>query len=87
MIQILAVLVAVAGGVGLAALMSVINGWILSLFWVWFILPLFPTLPVLDIIHAIGLAAAVRVVLPSRPDLDRSSEAKKNALTRSYTRP
>ena len=80
MIQIFAVLVVVAGVVGLAALTSVIDGWILSLFWVWFILPLFPMLPALDVIHAIGLAAVARVILPNNVDLDQSDEAKKKAL-------
>ncbi len=80
MIQVFAVLIVAAGVLGLSALMSVIDGWILSLFWVWFILPLFPTLPALDVIHAIGLAAVVRALRPNGINYDESDEAKKKAL-------
>jgi len=56
-----------------------VDGWIMSLFWVWFILPLFPSLPTLDVIHAIGLALMVRALCPKGVGSDQSDKAGKKA--------
>jgi len=46
------------GLVGVIAVLAVLNGWVVSVLWGWFIVPLF-SLPTLSIVQAIGLGMVV----------------------------
>ncbi len=57
-VALFAVLGLVVAGVLLAALSAVVNGWVLSILWGWFMVPTFG-LPALSIPAAIGVALVV----------------------------
>lgn len=55
---IIIILVAVVGTVGVLGLTSVLRGYVLSILWAWFMVPIFH-LPELTIVQAIGVSFVV----------------------------
>ncbi len=57
---------------------TVLRGYLVKTFWSWFLLPLFPNLPTLTVLPAIGLVMFVGVISPwhspSKKDMKESME-------------
>ncbi len=64
---------------GVIAVGAIINGWILSIIWGWFMVPIFH-LPALSIPAAIGFVAVIGFVF-HKPDLASEKEAEKKTIT------
>lgn len=79
-IEFVEIIFVVSGVVALASVIllisSLINGWVLSLLWAWFLVPTFH-LPYLTLVQAIGLMLTVKVVthrFNTDSDLDEGIE-------------
>jgi hypothetical protein len=59
--------------IGIVSALIVLNGWVLSILWGWFIVPLFG-LPVLSIPYAIGMALIVGMFKGQTKDLSNDDE-------------
>ena len=78
-VGIIATIILVIGSLGL---MAVLRGWVLSILWGWFMVPVFG-LPVLNIPFAIGLALVVRLLTSS----SSSKDDDKYAWTKPFLSP
>lgn len=64
---------------------TVFRGFLIKTFWVWFLLPLFPNLPALHILPAIGLSYLVSAFTPwkslTQKDLDDLKDTSNHERT------
>ncbi len=87
------VFLALLGALSFAGLMIAVgvllNGLALSLLWSWFIVPLFPSMPVLTVGQSIGVAMVVGFLTYQYVDAEPSKDSKKwlNAILTIIVRP
>ena len=59
-------LIIVVGALGLfvatLAIGTILRGFVINKFWIWFVLPVFDSAPALDIGHAIGISMVVSIL-------------------------
>ncbi len=61
---------------------SVLNGWVLTMLWGWFVVPTFPNIPSLALIPAIGIAMTMRFLIGQyKPATTEESEKNDRKLT------
>lgn len=60
---------------------TVFRGLVIKIFWGWFLMPLFPALPVLTVLYAIGLSYVVGVFSPMRGLTSKELEEIKDSTT------
>lgn len=60
---------------------TVFRGLVIKIFWAWFLMPLFPALPVLTILYAMGLSYMVGIFHPMRGLTSKELEEIKDPTT------
>ena len=74
---------ALVGVVALLVISSVLNGWVLSILWGWFFVPVLD-LPQLSTIQAIGIAMVVSYLTYQHIESDSSKDDTTTALVKAF---
>lgn len=87
LIPIAAALIAIPAVAAIVALSSILNGWVLTKLWAWFIVPLFGA-PTLTIAPAIGLALVAHCITYQHINAAKDKDVKwYGSLVQIFTRP
>jgi hypothetical protein len=62
---------------------TVFRGLVIKIFWGWFLLPLFPSLPVLTVLYAVGLSYTVGIFTPMKGLTSKELEEIKDSTSES----
>lgn len=61
---------------------AMVGGWVLSIVWTWFVIPLFPMAPILTIPQAIGFSLVTGMLAGNNSDSDNKERTLGETITR-----